>query len=125
MDPFSVESAYLLTLLPDKIQHTTYKSLILYTLSAIPQYTKQKRQQLLSFLLQQSVTESYRITKYDEKHRDYYRILVAIYGLSCPYFNADYSIDVSIPIIINVLEQALKGCACNKTDTIHLQLMHA
>jgi len=125
MDPFSVESAYLLTLLPDNIPHITYKSFVLYTLSAIPSYTTQKRQQLLSFLLQQSVTECYRITKYDEKHRDYYRIMVAIFGISCPYFNADYSIDVSIPIIIDVLEQVLKGCTCNKTDTMHLQLMHA
>ena len=124
MDPFSVESAYLLTLLPEKIQYTTYKSLILYTLSAIPHYTKQKRQQLLSFLLQQSVTESYRITKYDEKHREYYKILIAIYGLSCPYFNADYSIDVSISSMIDILEQTLKGCTCTKTDSLHLQLMH-
>jgi len=124
MDPFSVESAYLRTLLPEKIQYTTYKSLILYTLSAIPQYTKQKRQQLLSFLLQQSVTESYRITKYDEKHREYYNILIAIYGLSCPYFNADYSIDVSISSMIDIIEQTLKGCTCTKTDSLHLQLMH-
>ena len=125
---FDEVTAHLITLLPDKgEQHhiTAYKPFILYTLSSLHTYTYQRKQQILSFLLQHPISECYRITKYDEKHREYYNIMIAIYGISCPHFNADYSIDINAPILINMLTQMINRCTCTKTNLLHLQLMHS
>jgi hypothetical protein len=50
--------------------------------------------------------------------------MIAIYGISCPHFNADYSIDINAAILIDMLTQMMNGCGCDKTNVLHRQLMH-
>ena len=108
----------------DSTKTNAYKDFILYILTSIPTYTKEQRQSVLAFLIDHDLKGQYRITKYDEKYRDYYNLMIAIYGITCPHFNADYSIEVNAVILIDILQCIVSGCACNKTNPLHIQLMH-
>jgi hypothetical protein len=103
-----------------------YKEFILYTARTLPTFTKEQRNNIMLFLVtyQHILLGSYRITKYDAYHRDYYGIMVAIYGLSCPWYNANYSIDLSVPILLDMINHITSGCACDRTNPLHTTLMH-
>jgi hypothetical protein len=103
-----------------------YKHFILYTAFTLHTFTKEQKKNIHSFLIRyQDILQGfYRITKYDVHHRDYYATMIAIYGLSCPYCNADYSIDISVPIILDMITHSLTGCLCDRTNPLHITLMH-
>jgi len=67
-------------------QFHAYKDFILYIAFMLHTFTKEQKKNIQSFLIQyQPILQgSYRVTKYDIKHRDYYVTMVAIYGLSSP-----------------------------------------
>jgi len=115
-------------LLPDMdpMKSTTYKDFILHTAESIHTFTAHQLQRVYDFLCtyEHCFRDTYRIIKYDEKHRAYYHIMVAIYGVSCPYFNPDYSIDISASILIDMMSMMRNGCACSKTNPLHRRLMH-
>jgi hypothetical protein len=108
----------------DSTKTNAYRDFILYILSCIPIYTKEQRQIVLAFLIDKNLKGQYRITKYDEKYRDYYNLMTAVYGITCPYFNADYSIEVNTAILIDILQCMISGCTCDKVNPLHIQLMH-
>ena len=103
-----------------------YKHFILYIAFTLHTFTKEQKKNIHSFLIRyQDILQGfYRITKYDVHHRDYYATMIAIYGLSCPYCNADYSIDISVPIILDMITHSLTGCLCDRTNPLHITLMH-
>lgn len=103
-----------------------YKEFILYTAFTLHTFTKEQKRNIQSFLIryQDILQGSYRVIKYDTTHRDYYATMVAIYGLSCPWCNADYSIDLSVPILLDMIERIMIGCACDRTNPLHITLMH-
>ena len=108
----------------DSTKTNAYREFILYILTSIPTYTKEQRQSVLAFLIDKELKGNYRITKYDEKYREYYNLMMAVYGITCPYFNADYSIEINSAILINILQYMVLGCKCDKTNLLHIQLMH-
>jgi hypothetical protein len=103
-----------------------YKEFILYTARNLPMFTIEQRTRIHLFLVtyQSILIGSYRITKYDVNHRDYYAIMVAIYGISCPWYNADYSIDLSVPILLDMISHSNSGCSCDRTNPLHIALLH-
>jgi hypothetical protein len=101
-----------------------YKSFILHLFLSLPSYTLEQRQHILSFLLEHTFSGYYRITKYDESYREYYNIMIAVYGVTCPHVNADSSIDISVSILLDMLNRMSTGCTCNRTSTLHLKMMH-
>jgi len=102
----------------------TYKLFILHLFLSLPSYTLEQRQQILSFLVEHTFSGYYRITKYDESYREYYNIMVAIYGIAYPHVNADSSIDVSVSILLDMLNRICTKCTCDRTSTLHLKMMH-
>ena len=102
----------------------TYKSFILNIFISLPTYSSVQRQQILSFLTENTFSGYYRITKYDESYRDYYNIMIAVFGITCPYVNADSSIDINVPILLDILNRMCTGCTCDRTSILHLKMMH-
>ena len=102
----------------------TYKSFILHLFLSLPTYTLEQRQRILSFLTDHVFSGYYRITKYDESYREYYNIMMCVYGITCPYVNADSSIDINVPILLDILNRMCTGCTCDRTSTLHLKMMH-
>ena len=101
-----------------------YKSFILHLFVSLPTYTQIQKRRILSFLTEHLFSGYYRITKYDESYREYYNIMIAVYGITCPHVNADSSIDINVPILLDILEKMCTGCTCDRTSTLHLKLMH-
>jgi hypothetical protein len=101
-----------------------YKSFILHLFLSLPSYTLEQRQHILSFLVEHTFSGYYRITKYDENYREYYNIMIAIYGIACPHVNADSSIDINIAILLDMLNRMCTKCTCNRTSILHLHMMH-
>ena len=102
-----------------------YKEFILYTARTLHTFTREQKRNIHTFLVHQDIiTGSYRITKYDTAHRDYYGTMIAIYGLNCPWYNADYSIDLSVPILLDMIDHSITGCSCDRTNPLHIALMH-
>ena len=101
-----------------------YKSFILHLFISLPTYTSVQKQQILSFLTDHVFSGYYRITKYDESYREYYNIMIAVYGITCPHVNADSSIDINMSILLDMLERMHTGCTCDRTSTLHLKMMH-
>ena len=102
----------------------TYKSFILNIFISLPTYSSVQRQQILSFLTENTFSGYYRITKYDESYREYYNIMIAVFGITCPHINADSSLDINVPILLDILNRMCTGCTCDRTSTLHLKMMH-
>ena len=102
----------------------TYKSFILNIFISLPTYSSVQRQQILSFLTENTFSGYYRITKYDESYREYYNIMIAVFGITCPHINADSSLDINVPILLDILNRMCTGCTCDRTSALHLKMMH-
>ena len=118
-----LETQYTIAMQQNKTN--TYKTFILHLFISLPSYTLEQRQRILSFLLEHTFSGYYRITKYDEGYREYYNIMVAVYGISCPHVNADSSIDVSVSILLDMLNRMSTSCTCDRTSALHLKMMHS
>jgi hypothetical protein len=59
-----------------------YKSFIMHIFISLPTYTSVQRQHILSFLTEHVFSGYYRITKYDESYREYYNIMIAVFGIT-------------------------------------------
>lgn len=101
-----------------------YKSFIMHIFISLPTYTSVQRQHILSFLTEHVFSGYYRITKYDESYREYYNIMIAVFGITCPHINADSSLDINVPILLDILNRMCTGCTCDRTSTLHLKMMH-
>lgn len=101
-----------------------YKSFIMHIFISLPTYTSVQRQQILSFLTEHVFSGYYRITKYDESYREYYNIMIAVFGITCPHINADSSLDINVPILLDILNRMCTGCTCDRTSALHLKMMH-
>lgn len=101
-----------------------YKSFIMHIFISLPTYTSVQRQHILSFLTEHVFSGYYRITKYDESYREYYNIMIAVFGITCPHINADSSLDINVPILLDILNRMYTGCTCDRTSALHLKMMH-
>lgn len=104
-----------------------YKDFLIYTALSLQTCTIQQRRNIHTFLLtyESVFTGIRRITKYDPNYLEYYRLMIAIYGRTCPYLNADFSVDLSTSIIIDAINQLYMGCVgCTSTNPMHVLLMH-
>lgn len=101
-----------------------YKSFIMHIFISLPTYTSVQRQHILSFLTEHVFSGYYRITKYDESYREYYNIMIAVFGITCPHINADSSLDINVPILLDILNRMCTGCTCDRTSALHLKMMH-
>ena len=102
----------------------TYKSFILHIFMSLPTYNQSQKRRILSFLTEHVFSGYYRIIKYDESYREYYNIMIAVYGINCPHVNADSSIDINVPILLDMLTRMCRGCTCDRTSTLHIKMMH-
>jgi hypothetical protein len=117
--------------IPEFIQNNkttnVYRDFLIYTALSLQTCIIEQRNNIQNFLFvyQDILTGVFRITKYDTNFMDYYRLMIAIYGQKCQYFNADYSINISTAIILDIIHQLSIGCiGCSSTNLLHSKLMH-